>query len=87
MFKNFFFSKMVPLLDNVEKCGKDRGATSDVTIWRIRILCLISKATCTHAHAHAHVPEYKHESARAHTQIQTHTHTQAYTTYCLSMAK
>jgi hypothetical protein len=39
--------------------------TIDVTIWRIRVACWISKATCTYAHAHA--PECTH--ARSHTLI------------------
>ena len=32
------------------------GAKNDVTIWRIRVACWISKATCTYAHEHAHSP-------------------------------
>jgi hypothetical protein len=47
-----FFRKLHCLWDNVEKYGGDRGATNDVTIWRIRFACWISKATCTYAHAH-----------------------------------
>jgi hypothetical protein len=34
--------------------GRDRGATNDVTIRRIRVACWISKAICTYAHAHVH---------------------------------
>ena len=30
----------------------ERGATHDVTIWRIRVACWISKAICTYAHAY-----------------------------------
>ena len=48
-----FFRKSRLFLDNVEKCCGALGATNDVTIWRIRIVCWISKAKCTHAHAHA----------------------------------
>jgi hypothetical protein len=47
-----FFRKSHRLWDNVEKCSGDRGATNDVTIWRIRVACWISKAICTQAHAH-----------------------------------
>jgi hypothetical protein len=47
-----FFRKSRRLWDNVEKCSGDWGATNDDTIWRIRVVCWISKATCTDAHAH-----------------------------------
>ena len=60
MINNFFFRKSHRLWDNVEKCGGARGATSDVTIWRIRFACWKSKATCTYAHAHTHAPRYPH---------------------------
>ena len=33
----------------LKKYGRARGATNDVTIWRIRVACWISKTTCTHA--------------------------------------
>ena len=59
-----FFQKLRLLWDNVEKY-LHRGATNDVTIWRIRVACWISKATCTYAHAHAHAPGY-HMHARTH---------------------
>ena len=49
-----FFKKSCSLWDNVEKYDGARGATNDVTIWRIRAACWISKATCTHARAHMH---------------------------------
>ena len=58
---------MCCLWDNVEKYGGDRAATNDVTLWRIRVACWISKATCTHAHAHAQPLGHKHTCARAHT--------------------
>ena len=32
----------------------------DVKIWRIRVACWISKATCTYAHVHARIPIFKH---------------------------
>ena len=50
-----------------EQCGGDLGATY-VTIWRIRVACWFSKATCTYAHAHAHALRYPH--ARTHTRAQ-----------------
>jgi hypothetical protein len=63
----FFFRKSHSLWDNVEKCSGDWGATNDVTIWRIRFACWISKATSTHAHAHADAPGYPHACTRKHT--------------------
>ena len=44
-----FFRKSCRLRDNVEKYGGDRGAANDVTTWRMRNACWISKAT--HARA------------------------------------
>jgi hypothetical protein len=41
---------------------QNEGATNDVTIWRIRFACWISKATCTYAHSHAHALGYPHAS-------------------------
>ena len=49
-----FLRKSCRLWDNVEKCGGARETTNDVTIWRIRVACWMSKATCTHTHAHVH---------------------------------
>ena len=60
-----FFRKSCRLWDNVEKLGGARGATNDVTIWRIRVICWISKGTRTYAHAHAHAPGYPHSRTRA----------------------
>ena len=48
--------------------------TNDVTIWRIRVACWISKATRTYAHAHAHAPAYPY----------ARTHKQNNNTYCFS---
>ena len=66
MFSNFFFRKWCRLWDNVEKYGGARGATKDVTTWRIRVAGWISKATCTHAHAHT----LGHSRARLRTHTQ-----------------
>ena len=68
------FRKSCRLWDNVEKCGGAIRATDDVRIWRIRAVCLTSKATWTHAHDYA--PGHMH--VRALTHIHTHTHTQKY---------
>ena len=62
-----FCRKSCRLWDNVEKYSGAREATYDVSIWRIRVACWISKATCTHAHAYALALKHKH--GRAHTQI------------------
>jgi hypothetical protein len=64
-----FFRKSCHLWDNAEKFGRARGATKDVTIWRIRFKCWISKA-------HAHLPGHPH--ALMHTRTHTHTHTHKY---------
>ena len=50
VFSNFFMNRAVDeILSNnlVESV-----ATNDVTTWRIRLPCWISKATCTHEHAY-----------------------------------
>jgi hypothetical protein len=59
-----FFRKSYRLWDNVEKYGGERGATNDVTIWRIRVACWVGRATCTYACAHAHSPGYPHTFPR-----------------------
>jgi hypothetical protein len=56
----------------------DTEATNDVTIWRLRVECWISKATCTHTHAHSH--------ALGKTRPPPHTHRQICNTYCFSKA-
>ena len=81
MFNNFL-PKIAPFMRYVEKCIWDRGATNDVTIWRIRVACWISKAMCTYAHANAQAPGYPH--AR---HAQACTHTPVCNTYCFSTAK
>ena len=65
MLNGVFFPKIEPLWDNVEKYSGDRGATNNVTIWRIGVACWTSNATCTYAHAHAHAPGYTHASTHA----------------------
>jgi hypothetical protein len=65
-----FSLKSHRLWDNVEKYSGDRGATNDVTTWRIRFACWICKATCTYAYAHTHALGYPH--ARTHEQACTH---------------
>jgi hypothetical protein len=78
--QQLFFRKSHRLWDNVEKYGEARGATDDVTIWRIPVACWISKATRTRTHAHTHVPGHTHTRARV------YTHKQVRNTYCLSSA-
>jgi hypothetical protein len=82
MSNNFCFRKSHRLLDNIEKYSGDRGATNDVTIWRIRVACWISKSIRTYAHAHALAPGYPH----ACTNAQTCTHRPICNTYCFSTA-
>ena len=53
-----------------KKYGAERVATNDVTIWRIRVACWISKVIFTYAHSHARAPGYTH----------THTHTNCFPT-------
>jgi hypothetical protein len=65
------------LRDNVEKCGGARGATNDVTVWRIHVACGISKATCTRT--------YTPTRSCAYTYARMHTQTDIY--YCFSTAK
>jgi hypothetical protein len=81
MFNNFL-PKIAPFMRYIEKCIWDRGATNDVTIWRIRVACRISKAMCTYAHANAQAPGYPH--AR---HAQACTHRPVCNTYCFSTAK
>jgi hypothetical protein len=64
-----FLRKLYHLWDNVEEYGGARGATNDVTVWRIRIACLISKATGTHTHARAHAPGHPDARTLTHRQI------------------
>ena len=63
----FMFCAFFRKWDTVEKYGGSRGATNDVTIWRMSASCWKSKATCTYAHANAHAPGYPH--ARTQTNI------------------
>jgi hypothetical protein len=73
MFNNFF-RKSCPLWDNVEKYGGTRGATNDVTIWRIRVACWLSRTACTH------------KPTRLGMRAHTHTLTQICNIYCFSKA-
>jgi hypothetical protein len=57
----------------------------DVTIWRKRVACWISKATCTHAHAHAHTPGHPHKHP-PHLRTHTCAHRKICHTYCFSSA-
>ena len=49
LFSNLFFPKIMPFM---RKCGKnilERGRTQ-MTVWRMRIVCWITKTTHTHKH-------------------------------------
>ena len=45
--------KSYRLWDSIEKCGGDRGATNDITTWRIRVACWKNKAICASGYSHA----------------------------------
>ena len=81
-----FFRKSHCLWDNVEKCGGDRGASNDVTIWRIRVACWISKSTSMHAHVHAHTSGHPHVRTQAGACARTRTYTQICNTSWFSTA-
>jgi hypothetical protein len=57
-----------------------------ITIWRIRVACWISKATCTYAHAHSHATGYPHARTHARPPAQACTHRPICNTYCFSTA-
>ena len=82
ILRRYFFPKSYRLWDNVKKCGVDRGATNDVTIWRKRVVCWISKAKCICAHAYAQASVYLH--ARTHAHVCTHRPIS--NTYCFTTA-
>ena len=56
----------------VKKYGGSRGA--EITTWRMRVACWISKTTRAQAHACARAPTPTHTCARTH----AHAHTQKY---------
>ena len=58
----------------MEKYGGARGATNDVTIWRIRVACWINEATCMHT------------LTRPGTRTHAREHTQICNIYCFSTA-
>ena len=60
IFNNFFFRKSRCLWDNVEKRGGAREATNDVTVWRRRVACWISKPTRTQTPTHPVTLTHKH---------------------------
>ena len=64
MFSNFFFRKACCLWDSVEKYGGAREPTNDDTTGRIRVSCLIRKATL----AWTCVETPTHPPTRAYTQ-------------------
>jgi hypothetical protein len=54
----------------------------DVTIWRIRVACWISKSTYTYSHAHAQACTH----TAGHSRTRTHTDRPISNTYCFSTA-
>jgi len=47
--QNFFFSKIIPFLDNVKKYCRAVQATDNNKTWRMHVACLIPKAIGTHS--------------------------------------
>jgi hypothetical protein len=72
IFSNFF-RKSLRVWDNFEKFCGNEGPKNEVTIWRIQLVCWISKAICMHVYAHTYAPGHRH--ARARTHAHTHRHT------------
>ena len=60
VFSNFFFFENLAFYKIMSKNVVEPEARNGVAIWRIRVECWISKATCTHAHVHAHAPGHAH---------------------------
>ena len=63
----FFSWKLCRLWDNVERYGGARKAKNDVTIWRIRVACWISKAEIARVHMSKDPVSHTHARAREHT--------------------
>jgi hypothetical protein len=80
MFINFLFENRA-VYEIISKNIVKPEATNDVTVWRIRFACRISKTTRTHIHARAHAPGHPHTHALA------HIHRKIYNMYCFSKAK
>ena len=59
------FGKSYPLRDNIETFRGAREATNDDMIWRMRLACLISKATRTNARPRVRI------TAQVHARTQT----------------
>ena len=76
-----FFPNIAPFMRCVEKYVHwNQKGHKDITVWRTRVACWISKATRTYAHAHAHATEYP----QACTHSQACTHRPICNTYCFS---
>jgi hypothetical protein len=62
-----FFLKNLVIYEIMPKSSLEpEGVTNDVTIWRMRVACWISKATCTQAHTHAYESGKTHARKHAH---------------------
>jgi len=55
LFKNYFFSKILPFLDIVERNSTARQAIDDSIIWNMHVACWINKATDTHLDCDTHI--------------------------------
>jgi hypothetical protein len=64
-----------------KKYGGAKGVSNDITLWRLRVACSISKVTCMHVRA-SHTPTCP--STR--TNARAYAHTQICNTYCFSTA-
>ena len=82
IFNNFFLI-ISPFMRQCQKMRWRSKATNDITIWHIRVVCWISKATCTYAHAHTHAPGYPHACTHAHACA----HRPVSNTYCCFKTK
>ena len=78
MFSNIFSGNRAVYETISKKSGGARWATNDVTIWRTRVTCWISKDKCMHTPTH--LGTHMHASKRA------LTHTQIYHTYSFCYA-
>jgi hypothetical protein len=83
LYVSYLCNCYICLWDNFGKFRATRGVIHDVTKWRIRVACWISKATRTDAHAHVYAPGYPHARMHAHAW----THRPICNTYCFSTAK
>jgi hypothetical protein len=80
---NFFFENRV-VHEIMPKTLVEPEATNDVTVWRIRVACWISKTIQTHARTRMTMPKLPATHTR--TYARTRTHTDKYNNYCFPTA-